>query len=237
MSGGFTPGLRTVADGVTAEASFLASEHMMVRRLGITLDADLVSADGSGHKVVKAGTVLGKVTATGLYGPYVGGASEGQTVTLDATAGTFALTFDGETTAAIAYNAAASAVQSALLALSNLQSGDVTVTGNAGGPYTVTFAGQYAGQNVPALVSDVSALEKGAGGAGSGTATVATVGAGGGSTVSDGREVAAGILLESVNLEFGDTVAGMLIHGSVLEARCTGVDAAAKSALSQIVFQ
>ena len=231
MSGGFTPGLRTVSDGVTAEASFLASEHGIVKRAGVTLAASLVSADGDGNKIVAAGTVLGKVTATGLYGPYGENTNESQTVTVDATGGTFTLTFDGETTGAIAENAAAATVQTALLALSNLNAGDVSVTGSAGGPFTVTFSGQYADTNVPALTADPASLTGGAG-----TVVIATDPAGG-STVSDGREVAAGILLESVNLKDGDTVAGMLIHGSVLEARCTGVDNAAKTALSQISFQ
>lgn len=59
-------------------------------------------------------------------------------------AGTFTLTYKGQTTAGIAYNAAASAVQSALQALSTIGAGNVTVTGGAGGPYTVTMAGTLA---------------------------------------------------------------------------------------------
>ncbi|MEV0247968.1 hypothetical protein AB0H76_15350 [Nocardia sp. NPDC050712] len=53
--------------------------------------------------------------------------------------GTFTLTFGGQTTSAIAYNAAASAVQSALIALSSVGSGNATVTGSNGGPYSVTI--------------------------------------------------------------------------------------------------
>lgn len=54
-------------------------------------------------------------------------------------AGDFTLTYKGETTAAIAYNAAASAVKSALVALDDgYKSADWTVTGSAGGPYTIT---------------------------------------------------------------------------------------------------
>lgn len=64
-----------------------------------------------------------------------------QTVTVSGspTGGTFTLTYSGATTSALAYNAAASAVQTALRALSGL--GSVTVSGSAGGPYVVTFAG------------------------------------------------------------------------------------------------
>jgi len=231
MSGGFTPALVTVSDGVTAEAAFLASEHAMVKRSGITLGSSLVSADGDGNKIVKAGQILGKVTATGKYGPYGGNTNEVQSVTVDATGGTFTLSFDGETTGAIAENAAAATVQTALLALSNLNTGDVAVTGSAGGPYTVTFGGAYAGANVAALTAAAGSLTGGAG-----TVVIATDPSGG-SAVSDGREVAVGIALETVNLKDGDVICGMLIHGSVLEARCTGVDDAAKTALSQISFQ
>lgn len=55
--------------------------------------------------------------------------------------GTFTLTCRGETTAGIAYNATAAAVKSALEALGNIDTDDITVTGNAGGPYTITFVG------------------------------------------------------------------------------------------------
>lgn len=56
------------------------------------------------------------------------------------TAGNFTLTYNGQTTANIAYNAAASAVQSALQALSGVST-NATVSGSAGGPYTVSFIG------------------------------------------------------------------------------------------------
>jgi len=72
-----------------------------------------------------------------------GDISEVQTVTItgDPTGGTFTLTYSGQTTAGIAYNAAAAAVQTALENLSNLVPGDVTVTGGPGPatPYVVTF--------------------------------------------------------------------------------------------------
>lgn len=101
----------------------------------------------------------GAVTLT-LPSPYfTAPADEVQTVTVTgATGGTFTLTFDGQTTAGIAYNAAASAVQSALEALSNIGAGDVTVTGTAGGPYTVTFAGALADMNVPQMTADGASL-------------------------------------------------------------------------------
>lgn len=69
------------------------------------------------------------------------------------TGGTITLTFQGQTTAPIAYNAAASAVQTALLALSNLDTGDVVASGGALGtaPVVLTFGGRFAGANVPRM--------------------------------------------------------------------------------------
>src|SRR3954466_7372758 len=72
------------------------------------------------------GTIMGELI----------GANEVQSITLAlATAGTFTLTFGGQTTTGIAFGAAASAVQIALEALSSIGAGNVTVSGSAGGPY------------------------------------------------------------------------------------------------------
>lgn len=72
-------------------------------------------------------------------GAPVAGTPEQQTVTITGapTGGDFTLTYSAQTTGDIAYNAAAATVQTELNGLSNLDG--VTVTGAAGGPYTVTF--------------------------------------------------------------------------------------------------
>ena len=75
-----------------------------------------------------------------------------------ASGGTFTLTFDGQTTGNIAYNASAATVQAALEALSNIAPGDVTVVLNATSDWTVEFAGAYAGVNVPEMSGDKSGL-------------------------------------------------------------------------------
>jgi hypothetical protein len=69
--------------------------------------------------------------------------NEVQTVTVNGgpTGGTFTLSFEGATTGALAYNVAAADVQTALRALSTINGANVTVTGSAGGPFTVTFIG------------------------------------------------------------------------------------------------
>lgn len=56
----------------------------------------------------------------------------GYTVAIVAGSGTFTLSFGGQTTSAIAHDANAATVQSALAALSSVGSGNVTVTGSAG---------------------------------------------------------------------------------------------------------
>jgi hypothetical protein len=102
------------------------------------------------------------------------GANEVQTVTITGspTGGTFTLTYDGQTTATIAYNATAATVQSRLIALSTLEEGNVSVTGSAGGPYTVTFTG---GKDVTALTASGAGLTGGS----SPAVTVATATVGG----------------------------------------------------------
>jgi hypothetical protein len=95
--------------------------------------------------------------------------SQQWTVTIDATAGTFTLTLNGEETSAIAYNAVSSVVQTALEALASITAGDVTVTGD--GPHTITMAGATFGNIATnTLTSDPALLTGGAS-----TAVVAVV--------------------------------------------------------------
>ena len=80
------------------------------------------------------------------------------TVTGSPTGGDFTLlvTVDGDEqeTAAIAYNAAAATVDAAITALSNVGASDVAVTGNAGGPWTITFSGDLAETDVTVALED-----------------------------------------------------------------------------------
>jgi hypothetical protein len=77
------------------------------------------------------------------------------------TGGTFTLTFNGQTTAALAYNAAAAAVQSAVQALATIGAGNALVAGGAGGPWQVRFAGALAGTAQPALTGSGAGLTGG----------------------------------------------------------------------------
>lgn len=88
---------------------------------------------------------------------------EVQTVTITGspTGGAFTLTFGAQTTSNIAYNASASTVQTALQALSSIGSGNATVTGSAGGPWTVEFTGTLGNASQSLLTKDASGLTGG----------------------------------------------------------------------------
>ena len=93
------------------------------------------------------------------------GTDEIQTITITGspTGGTFTLTFNGQTTAAIAYNANAAAVQAALEALSSIGAGNVSCGDGAlpGTPVTVTFLKSLGGQNVALMTANSSGLTGG----------------------------------------------------------------------------
>lgn len=69
------------------------------------------------------------------------GAERTFTVTISGTptGGTWTFTVDGQTATGLLYNITATNLRSALEALSSVGAGHVTVTGSAGGPYTVVF--------------------------------------------------------------------------------------------------
>lgn len=116
--------------------------------------------------VIQGGTIIeGSVGMRTTAGAPSAGTNEVQTLSISGTptGGTFTLTFDGFTTAAIARNAAAAAVQSALLALPNLDSGDVVASGGAlpGTPVVLTFGGNYARMPVNLITANGALLTGG----------------------------------------------------------------------------
>jgi hypothetical protein len=79
-----------------------------------------------------------------------------QTLTVDATEGQFKLTFRGQTTNDIAFDATAATVQAALQALGTIGAGNAAITGGPGGagggtPYVVTFAGTLNNAPMPLI--------------------------------------------------------------------------------------
>jgi hypothetical protein len=90
--------------------------------------------------------------------------AEVQSLYNNSTSGDFTITFDGATTAAIAWNAAASAVESALELLATINNATVTGAGTVGSPWLITFD-DPAG-NVPQITTNDAGMD--------GTSTIAT---------------------------------------------------------------
>jgi len=90
------------------------------------------------------------------------GTNEVQTIDIDddVSGGTFTLTYSGQTTGVIAYDAAPAIVEAALEALSTLGLGTATVTG-ASPTWTVTFTGDHASESMSLITGDGALLTGG----------------------------------------------------------------------------
>lgn len=82
-----------------------------------------------------------------------------QVVTITATGGTFTLTYSGQQTAALPFDLSADDLRAALEALSRIGTGNVDVSGHAGGPFELRFGGALAGRLVEVVQPDSDALE------------------------------------------------------------------------------
>lgn len=102
-------------------------------------------------------TLSGRGKPEKITRPQTTAVNEVQLVTVIATAGTFPLSFLGQSTGQLAFNATPAAVQTALTGLAAIGANNVVVTG-APGSYTVTFQGALAGVDVPVLQTSSAAL-------------------------------------------------------------------------------
>jgi hypothetical protein len=122
------------------------------RRIGLADPHPLLGFDGDSAKK-GSGVLLASAAGVAV----AGGVDEKQTITVTGTptGGTFTLTFDGATTANIAYNASAAAVAAALALLPNVGAGNVAGTGGAlpGTPVVITFQGALANRDVPQMTA------------------------------------------------------------------------------------
>jgi predicted CXXCH cytochrome family protein len=104
--------------------------------------------------------------STGQNGPYpvpsvgdpVAGSNEKAVVKFVATGGTFTLSFNGATTAAIVYNPEPSVVQSALTALATIGSGNAYVVGYPGTGIEIRLTGALGSSDQPDMTADFSGL-------------------------------------------------------------------------------
>jgi hypothetical protein len=109
-------------------------------------------------KAYDPGTVAWR-TANGFTVPAT--VNEKQTITPTAvTAGNAKLNFSGEITANIVWNATAAAIKTALENLSNIDVGDILVTGGPlnSTPVVVEFTGPKGGGNMPQMTVDNTGL-------------------------------------------------------------------------------
>ena len=95
------------------------------------------------------GKAQASTTTNGFFGQ-----NEVQQISISATGGAFTVTFEGQATAPIAYDATPEAVQSALEALSNVGPGDIEVTGG----YTLTFKGALGDSNQKQVTASAGTL-------------------------------------------------------------------------------
>jgi len=184
----------------------------MVMALGVLAFAGTATAASPGWKL------LG-ITAPTHVPPV---SSEVQTVSVDATGGTFTLTFEGQTTAPMPFDVAAGDLQTALADLSSIggAGGSVEVDGGPGDagatkPYGVRFRGSLASTDVTALVADSSGLT---GGAASASVTTTTVGGepGEGSLAIYPSNVGGAPTAGTITLNIGPLPAGIETAGSAI---------------------
>lgn len=167
-------------DVAAGTASVLVAQAALEALPGIT-SADVeagIGVDSAGNVYIASdGTpdAVFKVAPDGTPSVLATAPSETQHVSTDATGGTFTLSFGGEgPTGSIAYDASAADVQTALEGLSNLDPGDVAVSGagTATDPWVVEFHGAYEGADVAQMTGDGSGLS-------GGTLTISTADQGG----------------------------------------------------------
>lgn len=118
------------------------------------MDASMHESDyHSSHPAVIYGGAVWKNRIVANYGTI-------QTFTVTATGGTFILTYGGQSTSAQAYNVSAANLQTALVGLSSIGTGNATVALNSG-VYTITLANAIAPHS--AITANVASLTGGTG--------------------------------------------------------------------------
>src|SRR5207244_4417709 len=146
----------------------------------------------------------------------------------------------GQTTAGIAYNAAASAVQSALVALSNVGnnsisgSPNVAVGGPNGGPWVVTWQGNLGGLIFAVMTGSGASLTGGSSPAVSSSITTAVAGV----AVTNTTKSAAGNVAAGTITAFATQVANLAVSNATADggtAATGGADADADATVRSAV--
>jgi hypothetical protein len=163
-----------IRDGFSGSA---AVDDLAISGGNTSLEIDTLANLPGGRTTIPIGarfTIAGVAVPATPFTVTAQNANEKQEVSVDDTSGNFTLTFDGQTTANIAFDASAGAVQTALEGLSNIAPGDVVVTSPMASTWVIEFRGVYLGLGVPEVTgTDVDLM------GGSGVVTVSTLRPGG----------------------------------------------------------
>lgn len=125
-----------------------------------------VTADGVIAELGVSGLTIGnryKVTVVARCRRQTTEQNEIQTITFDNTPdeGDFTLTFDGQTTLPLGWDASATEVEDALLALSNIDASGVVVSGSMSTGFTIEFVNTEGNQDQPQIAVTNSSLKFG----------------------------------------------------------------------------
>jgi len=145
-------GVAQVAAIPGMEFNGFACDPLLRPEAAMSVDANgrpfFVADSYNANSATNAGTLIGYPSYfnSGVSGRYYrsGDAVQVGTINGTPTGGTFTVTIGGQTTAGIAYNAAAATVTTAVQLLPGSVAAGCTVTGSAGGPFTFTFTGAAA---------------------------------------------------------------------------------------------
>lgn len=155
------------------KGSIVGAEQATYLRIGdftLTYNRSDTTIGGSGM----ARRLTSSAIDTSIHMP----GNEVQQVAVSATGGTFTITYAGQTTSAIAYNATAAVVLAALEALSNIPAGamrvEMTVSASPLFTWLIEFGGSLGETNVAQVTCGAGSLT---GGAGTATPTTVTGGA------------------------------------------------------------
>ncbi len=160
-------------------SGFEQPKSIAVDSRGIVYAANITSPDGdtvTSSRIERYDSQDANGTGVGFLAPMLNGVNEREQVTIAATAGQFRLSFDGDTTTDLPFNATASQVRAALGALQSIGlASNIEVNGGPGNatgssPYVISFAGTLGAKDVAQLVSSNGAVPL-SGGAGANVAT------------------------------------------------------------------
>jgi hypothetical protein len=136
----------------TNSETILVTAYQADTRVGTVVVAEVTTGEQPGGPIDIQEQQIGDVTIP---------QAEIQVLTIDATAGTYTLSFGGSTTAAINWNDTAATIQTRLQALASIGAGGITVAGSVGGPFTLTFAGALGNQPQALITADPTLLTTG----------------------------------------------------------------------------